>query len=114
MVKNLPERICLQCGRPGFGIGKIPWRREWLSTPVFLLGEFHGQRSLAGYSPWGRKRSDTAERPTLRRISLVTATRIISYLLSQIIHYFSQFKKIHLMEYTYTGSFQFYFPKVVF
>ena len=39
-------------------IGKIPLRREWLPTPVFLPGEFHGQRSLAGYSPWGRKESD--------------------------------------------------------
>ena len=36
-------------------VGKIPWRRKWQPTPVFLLGEFHGQRSLAGYSPWGRK-----------------------------------------------------------
>ena len=33
-------------------IRKIPWRREWQSTPVFLPGEFHGQRSLAGYSLW--------------------------------------------------------------
>ena len=31
------------------------WRREWLPTPVFLPGEFHGQRSLVGYSPWGYK-----------------------------------------------------------
>ena len=31
---------------------RIPWRREWLPTPVFLPGELHGQRSLAGYSPW--------------------------------------------------------------
>ena len=30
---------------------KIPWRREWLPTPVFLLGKSHGQRSLTGYSP---------------------------------------------------------------
>ena len=36
-------------------IGKIPWRRKWQSTPVFLPGESHGQRSLAGYSPWGYK-----------------------------------------------------------
>ena len=36
-------------------VGKIPWRREWLPTPVFLPGELHGQRSLAGYSPWGHK-----------------------------------------------------------
>ena len=32
-------------------LGKIPWRRAWQPTPVFLPGEFHGQRSLAGYSP---------------------------------------------------------------
>ena len=37
---------------------KIPWRREWLPTLVFLSGEFHGQRSLAGYSSWGHKGSD--------------------------------------------------------
>ena len=42
-------------------IGKISWRREWQPTPVFLLGESHGQRSLQGYSPWGRKESDTTE-----------------------------------------------------
>ena len=34
-------------------VGKIPWRREWLPTPVILPGEFHEQRSLVGYSPWG-------------------------------------------------------------
>ena len=48
-------RICLQCGRPGFDpwFGKIPWRSLWQLTPVFFPGESHGQRSLAGYSPWG-------------------------------------------------------------
>ena len=40
---------------------KIPWRRKWLSTPVFLPGEFHGLRSLVDYSPWGRKESDMTE-----------------------------------------------------
>ena len=40
-------------------------RREWLPTPVFLPGESHGQRSLAGYSPWGHKESDTTEQLTL-------------------------------------------------
>ena len=34
-------------------VGKIPWRREWQPTPVFLSGESHGQRSLAAFSPWG-------------------------------------------------------------
>ena len=42
-----------------------PWRRAWQPTPVFLPGESHAQRSLAGYSPWGRKDSGTTERPTL-------------------------------------------------
>ena len=45
-------------------VGKIPWRRAWQPTPVFLPGESHGQRSLAGYSPWGGKESDTTERLT--------------------------------------------------
>ena len=43
-------------------VRKIPWRRAWQPTLVFLPGESHGQRSLAGYSPWGRKESDTTER----------------------------------------------------
>ena len=42
-------------------VQKIPWRREWQSTPVFLPGEFHGQRGLVGYNPWGCKESDTTE-----------------------------------------------------
>ena len=42
-------------------VGKIPWRRKWQPLPVLLPEEFHGQRSLAGYSPWGRKESDTTE-----------------------------------------------------
>ena len=43
----------LQFRRPRLDpwVGKIRWRREWLPTPVFLPGEVHGQRSLAGYSP---------------------------------------------------------------
>ena len=42
-------------------VGKIPWRRKWQPTPIFLPGKFHGQRSLAGCSPWGRKESDTTK-----------------------------------------------------
>ena len=37
---------------------KIPWRKKWQPTPVFLPEEFHGQRSLVGYSPWNRKELD--------------------------------------------------------
>ena len=42
-------------------VGKILWRRAWQPTPVFLPGEFHWQRSLMGYSPWGHKEWDTTE-----------------------------------------------------
>ena len=44
-------RVRLQRGRPGFDdwVWKIPWRKKWQSTPVFLPGESHGQRSLTGY-----------------------------------------------------------------
>ena len=40
----------------------IPWRRKWKPTPIFLPGKSHGQRSLAGYSPWDRKEADMTER----------------------------------------------------
>ena len=61
-VKNLPA---MQEIRFDPWVGKIPWSREWLPTPVFLTGEFHGQRSLAGYSPWDHKELDTTEQLTL-------------------------------------------------
>ena len=59
MVKN----SCLQCRRPGFDpwVGKMPCRREWLPTPVFLPGKSHGQRSLVGCNPWRHKELDTTE-----------------------------------------------------
>ena len=42
-------------------VGKIPWRRAWQPTPVFLPGESHEQRALAGFSPWVCKESDMSE-----------------------------------------------------
>ena len=49
--------------RLGFNswVRKIPWRRAWRHTSVFLPEKSHGQRSLAGYSPWGHKELDTTE-----------------------------------------------------
>ena len=47
-------------------VRKILWRREWLPPALFLPGEFHGQRSLEGYSPWDRKELDTTEWLTLK------------------------------------------------
>ena len=54
------ESAC-QCRRHGFNplVRKILWRRAWQPTLVFVPGESHGQKSLAGYSPWGSKESDT-------------------------------------------------------
>ena len=62
-VKNLLAMQEMQ--RFGFGpwVRKIPWRREWLPTLVFLPGEFHGQRSLVD-SSWDHKESDTTEKLT--------------------------------------------------
>ena len=57
----------MQCRRPGFDpwVGKIPCVRKWQPTPVFFPEESHGQRRLAGYSPWASKESDTTEQLTL-------------------------------------------------
>ena len=54
LVKNLPA--IWEAWVQFLGVGKIPWRRERLPTPVFRPGEFHGL-----YSPWGRKQSDMTE-----------------------------------------------------
>ena len=58
MVKNPPAMQEMQFDP---WVGKIPWRRAWQPTPVFLPGESHGQRSLVSYSPCGCKESDTTE-----------------------------------------------------
>ena len=54
---------CRRHKRQGFNpwAGKIPWRRSWQPTPVFLPGESQGQGSLVGYCLWGRTESDTTE-----------------------------------------------------
>ena len=58
------KKKCLQCERLRFTpwVRKIPWRREWLPSPVFLPRESHGQRSLAVYHPWGHQESETTGR----------------------------------------------------
>ena len=64
-VLHLGPPMCQsgRCKRLGFNpcIGTIPWRREWQPTPVFSPGKFHGQMSLAGYSPWGHEELDMTE-----------------------------------------------------
>ena len=51
VVRNLPANAGDIRLRFSPWVGKIPWRGEWLPTPVLLPGEFYGQRSLVGYSP---------------------------------------------------------------
>ena len=57
------KESAFQCRRHGIHswFRKIPWRREWQLTPVFLPGKSHGQRRLAGHSPWDHKESDMTE-----------------------------------------------------
>ena len=73
----------LQRGKTGFDpqVGKIPWRREQLPTPVFWPGEFHGL-----YSPWGHKQSDTTEQlslthtlPDCKLYYKATVTKAVEY-----------------------------------
>ena len=56
------ESAC-QCRKRRFDpwLRKIPWRRKWQPTPVFLPGKLHGQGSLVGYGPWGCKELDMTE-----------------------------------------------------
>jgi len=56
---SVKESTC-QCRRHGVNpwLENIPWSRKWQPIPIFLSGEFHGQRSLVGYSLWGHKESD--------------------------------------------------------
>ena len=62
MVKNLAANVgdVRDMGLSP-GSGRFPWKRAWQPTPVFLPGESHGQRSLAGYSSCGYKELDTTE-----------------------------------------------------
>ena len=78
----------LRCGRPGFNpwVGKTPWRRKWQSALVLVPGKSHGQGSLVGYSPWGRKESNTTERLHVQPRQQIKRQR----------HYFVN--KIHLVK----------------
>ena len=84
--KNLPA-----VRRLGFypWLGKIPWRRKWLSIPVFLSGECHGQKNLAGYTPRGQKKSDITEQLTLLYLAvkcLFAENQIVSHLWTIVCH----------------------------
>ena len=83
-VVNNPPANAGDIKRLGFDpwVRKIPCRRAWQPTPVFLPGECHGQRSLVGYSPWDSKESDTTEWLTLY-LSVSTMVPVkISFIMS--------------------------------
>ena len=69
--------------RCGFSlwVREIPWRREWRPTPVFLPGKFHGQKSLADYSPWGHNESDRTE-------WLISHSHAVTYRIQSCIRHF--------------------------
>ena len=83
MVKN-PLANAGDAKRRGFDpwVGKTPWKRAWQTTPVLLPGESHGQRSLAGYSPWGCKESDTTEATQQARTHVLSTYCVLVTLLS--------------------------------
>ena len=72
-------------------VRKIPWRREWLPTPVFSPGKFHEQRSLAGYSPWGHKSwtqlSNLDSIFKSRVITLLTKVRLVKAMVFPVVMY---------------------------
>ena len=63
MVKCLPTMRETQ-------VRSLGWRRKWQPTPVLLPGKSHGQRSVVGYSSWGRKESDTTKRLDFQTFSI--------------------------------------------
>ena len=89
-VKGLPTRYsgkestwqCRRCKRHGFDpwVQKIPWRRKWKPTPVFLPGRFYLQWSLVGYSPWGRKESDTTEHTHIIILKTTLFTHVLDFI----------------------------------
>ena len=86
----------LKCLPPRFNpwVEKIPWRRKWQPTPVFLPGEPHGWRSLVGYSPWGCKESDRTEQLHFQastKLSMLLSMRVKSVLLSLLKDYLKDF-----------------------
>ena len=76
LVNNLPAMQETQVWYLG---QEDPLEKE-MATHSSIAGEFHGQRSLAGYGPWDRKESDTTEQLTLSHFSKVTSSNILSYI----------------------------------
>ena len=93
VVKNLPADAGDMRHRFDPWVGKIPWRRAWQPTPVFLPGESHGQRSLVGYSPCGHKEAVTKSWTQLKWLSTWVVKKQTD-----------PFFLLRDLEFTYTGS----------
>ena len=68
MIKNPPAMQKTWVQSLGW---KIPWRRAWRLTPVFLPGKSHRQRSLVGYSPWGRQEENMTEQLSILQTEII-------------------------------------------
>ena len=75
VVQNLPANVGDRRLRFDPWVRKIPWRRKWQPTPVFLTGKFHGWKSLAGYSPWSCNESDMTEHTHTQAIYVSESAR---------------------------------------
>ena len=87
--------------------GKMPWRREWLPTPILLSRELHGQRCLASYSPWDSQELDTTEQLTLPPFLLDRSVRVQSPSSQKNLRSCSRdkiAKKVSLMQLAWKGS----------
>ena len=71
-------------------VGKILWKRECQPTPVFLPGEFHRQRSLAGYSPLGHKELDTVEKLILPFLQNKLFAKLLTFYIKIILKWIKQ------------------------
>ena len=105
LVAQMVKKIHLQCRRSRFNpwVRKIPWRRKWLPTAVFLPGEPHGQRSRAGYYPWGYKEWMQLSN-TNKPKSLATMCHVTYYFIKNWIHCLQQnmcFLALKLMQYLF-------------
>ena len=95
------KTLCSQGRGPEFNpwVGNIPWRKEQLPTPVLWPEEFQGQRSLASYSPWGRKESDTTEKLSLsHHLPLLPCYSLLSLFCISTSKYFHQWSLLPTRE----------------
>ena len=107
------QSVCLQCGRPGFHpwVGKVHWRRKWRSwrrkwqpTPGLLPGKSQGQRSLVGYSPWGRRELDRTEPLHFPFLSIPSRGRSLHVWWEIVMASYKEFQMLSLLRWLFAFS----------